>query len=598
MLADALDRIRSDKGRDGRYWYPQGAAPAFTFAIANHGAEVRGYVHQAVRLIRLAELAGGRGGHASFLFARLPSLRAEYFRGYIHEAMRAGSLAGRVELFDRGVRFLEPAMNGKSAPFDLAYQQMPAATAMLSVLIGTLGDLGKERLAPILGMRCTASAGDLAQQLYADFKDWLKTAAVASEDEVKQERRIWEFLSAAPHAVGPGDITDQSILEFWEDANRDEAPVDGFRSFRSAARKMLGYRSLMVERQTESRFSPLDRDTGRAFDLADTRSNVIQMKVQPRELEIGQDSSSSPLLDLQQAPANEAKWLRSQEEAAVLADLFGDGRAGDDAEDDGKDLRLRPLFRDGPPTAEFYLTLARYTFFGRWQNAISSQLKEKRNRIDFERALDNTLDKLRGPLAREASYALLIDRYQGIAKDLPAVAGATAWSLAVRRDVNAIVGLEGFGADMVETLRDEIATHYAGQEGRRPNRLEQLAIVIGLEGSRVGAALKKAYKAIDRAGWRDMAKKSKVDELGDPKMGAALAAGIAPLVALIPPVANAARWLAVAATAEAFEHDMLRFRANFEAMYVDPSLQEAPNRRVVKKRKARQPQAGPEGKPA
>ena len=540
---------------NGRFWCPQYLQEPLAARVAMNGVDLLNSIHQAVRLVRIADRIEPRRGYEVFFHVRLKSLREEEFRREIGKALAEGRLAGVASATGDGVRLDEPAMASPSGKaFDLATGQMPEIAAVIDIVHNMVWHEARDILSGVTGTRPERSARDVANALHARVRAFIAEHSEASH-AIRQASWITAFLKASGRLGSlPDALDDAAILDFWEGPGLDPEAPDGFRRFRNAARRMLVWRMAWIAKNIEKTFLSYSQGVEEGgFDLEALEGRRALARTGSGDTDDdGAEGFVSPLSRLVEEPASRVKWISGKGKDA-LADLVADSHADDD-DASGEDGSC--LFPDGPPDGAFARTFVRYAWFGRLQDRCIEAARRKR-----------PLD-----LASEGNgYAEVADRIGAIGEDVRLAAEAATRALLDRGHLAGASALMRLAPEDFRAFAEEMRSGAHGMLRNDPATIMRLwRARIDQPDNAVGKRLRDAYRAVNREGFRSQ-------DADDPDIGEALAAGVEPAFALARLVAQALPPIAAMATAGAFEGDAVRFHAVFTRLYGRSETAERPD---------------------
>lgn len=582
-LSDVIDRTEPDGSR----WCPPRVASALIDLITDRDARLSSALQGTVRLARLLQLIDGRhywaplyrGKNGPFGLQRLTS---QAFRNLLTQAVAAGRIdPAIVAVTEAGVTFLEPELCTRAGSVtqlaSLSFGAMPMLGGLLTVLHEALGiHVVADRLLPLLTTgRPTAPAFEIANSLTRALDTWL-TGNLDTSHYLRQARAIRSFLSARD-IYDPVLIDDAVILAFWQEQVRRQidTDLDGFRLFKSAARKLMLYRDQMRSIAAADGLSnPVDIDA-----VPPGRVSLAGALV-PDETEGGW---RSPLVDLTSVPADQIKWL-TKTERQQLANFLDQSPFPDHPPDGQDSVEANRHKATGGGLAlglrydlALWRTLLRADVFGDVQAKLTQRLRDDGQ---VGAAIDATINAVPA-----SAYCDALETYRAIRAqvelamlatlDVLATHGAPVAGLlveclgdeAARQDMRVLIG-PGVASDASPEPADEdveIAPS-SDMHGDLRSRIES-ALREATRTSEAGSSTslddllrraKKARKAIRRRGFG-------VADADDKLAG--FVAAVEPLIRLLRELDRLIATLAMTGRCDTLEADRIEFLATFQLLY-------------------------------
>jgi hypothetical protein len=369
----------------------------------------RNYASAVLELCHLIHIADacGRGQGFAFFFWDSGPARSSAFRGYVSQSLNPAT--GRRTDFSADSSGV--TITYGDGVFSVTYSRMPFLSALLELLITTVGyreldGLFTAMLADPGRENTSRHANQLSKVIYDYLKEHLPTAQIQ-----RKFRRLIAFLEDRFGAsFEPSAIDDRAVMDFWlSESGRD--PVDGV-DFKTFLAVFKGFTRL---RQT------LDQGAGiHALEApmaigTDREAGEIEPDAVLGIVETV-DEYRSPLLSLQEPPADAVKFLNKREMAVV--DLLMDS---------------------GPVALSLPLSLIRCEVFGRAQGQITQALRRKAGSNELGALIDNGASQ---------TYLERKEEFRRISFHMDRVLKASLHALAGARNREAIL--------LVLTLRPDI----------------------------------------------------------------------------------------------------------------------------------------------
>lgn len=536
----ALGLTLEREAANGQLWCPPQIAGKLKRYLTNYAKELDGLSQQAVRLLYAMEFADGNGA-LGFMYGRLGKLTSANCRSAF-EGVRLEEI-GR---FDGEILSLhEPHLAADSGrAFEISISQMPLIAAFIDAAHNMLGFDAVRSIMEPLWLPHPQTAKEVAKTLRADLIDWLRPG-LAKEHYLKQARVMGLFLQACDISR-PDDIGDEAILSLWE-AETGKMPdgmdvrsfergsVDGFKTYENAARLVLIYREALraawAEREAETRtvsFGETGDEAGRIPEIGvydrehDTVPGLPRDMIQLEAL----DDWVSPLIHLQQAPADQVKWLDGKQ-SGFLARFIEDAAASS------------ALFSIGRPDPMLALTIARYGVFAPFQRSW---------RAGFESG--------NAPDTPIAGYHACMEDWERIAETLRTVRLAAAYILTCRESMQ---GLVLFG-EIDQARTRELVLEVSPGLSDPQSMLQAFANRVETTDNSLVSCGRKAYARFNRAGFR------KQDRF-DNSMLMSLEAGASHITPLLILVEEIISRLKVTSILDSYDSDAARFVSGYRRLY-------------------------------
>lgn len=297
-------------------------APKFAPAVCRRLAReivcrtYAGAIFELCHLARIGDAAFGRAGYEALFWGGGPA-RADGFRRRVTAAAgRQGDCGGLI------VSAAEARMVYGDGEFAVSWSRMPLLSALMEFLVSALGYETLDR-----ALRCTPdtppdrasisrAANGIARELYAFLKAHLPSAHAQRKFHL-----VMNFLRRrhGGRGIGPQDLDDATVLDFWLFAAPGTDGEADFRKFETVFRAFVDLRSALAAGRDRARLqAPLPLGPDRAageVDPADVDAAIAHV-----------ESRRAPLDVLRAAPANAIKFLNKREVAAIaLLMEAGDG---------------------------------------------------------------------------------------------------------------------------------------------------------------------------------------------------------------------------------------------------------------------------------
>lgn len=298
-------------------------------------------VLEACHLVVFASASDAGGRYECFFWDSGPA-RTGAFKAFVEAA---GPMAPSVRADQTGV-----AIDYEEGAFTVTFGRMPFLSALVEFLMTALGYADMDALLePLTGGRVpdravvTETANAVSRRVY----DYLKTCLPTAQAQ-RKTRRMVDFLTRrAQGRVGPEDIDDAAVLDFWLETSAAGSEAADFKAYRTvfltAAR--LGQaldRALDRQRMDNPRPIGPDREAGEV-DPGDIVDAVTELDERPDVLGL-----------LDEPPAVGVKFL-NRRETDVLESLLAGCR----------------------PARTLTLSVLRNAVFGKAQARITNYLRAK-----------------------------------------------------------------------------------------------------------------------------------------------------------------------------------------------------------------------------
>ena len=281
------------------------------------------------------------GRYESFFWAGGPA-RASAFRGYIEMCQ---PLAPNVRTGGNGVEVQTDEEN-----FTVTFSRMPFLSALLEFLMTTVGyeELDGHVTPLLAGVPPRATIGEAANDIARALYDYLKEHLPSAHTQ-RKARHLIDFVSEqCVGRVGPEDVTDSVLLEFWIDRSDNEEESNDYKTYQSVFAAGVELRLLMSYALDKYRM-----DGARSIGV-----DVEAGEVDPGDIEDAMEVLEAmvlPLRALSEPPLDAVKFLNGRESETASEIALGPGIAT---------ALARSVFRNA--------------VFGRAQSRITNALRHKR----------------------------------------------------------------------------------------------------------------------------------------------------------------------------------------------------------------------------
>ena len=468
------------------------------------------------------------GGRYEPLFWDSGPARPGAFKAFVEAAV---PLAPSIRADPTGV-----AIDYGDGAFTVTFGRMAFLSAMVDFLMTALGYTDMDDLLePLTGgfvpdrAVVTETANAVSRRIY----DYLKTCLPTAQAQ-RKTRHMVDFLKHRLQGrIGPEDIDDTVVLDFWLEASTGGGETADFKAYRTVFRMAarlgdaLGH-ALERQRMDNPRSIGSDRQAGEV-DPGEILDAVTELDEQPDVLEL-----------LEEPPAAGVKFLNGRE-TDVLEGLLTGCR----------------------PARTLALSVLRNAVFGKAQARLTNHLRSKPDVKTLGRFIDESA---------VTDYAGQVDDYETLRGHLERVLLAALFALVRMRRATAIDLLLGLYPDLdLKHLAQELTGpgvlggNVVPLRGQTPTErfLDMLNVTERLDGelARIMGEARTAFRALTRKGFND-------SDLEDEAIGNGFAAG-AP--ALLTARRDVAAFLDVRISGidwrAAFADDSETFRRQFHVLY-------------------------------
>ena len=490
----------------------------------------RSYASAVLEVCHLVVFAAAcdAGGRYERLFWDSGPARTGAFKAFVESA---GPMAPPIRSEPTGV-----VIDYGDGTFTVTFGRMPFLSALVEFLMTALGYADMDGLLEPLtdgGVCDRAVVTDTANAVSRRIYDYLKTCLPTAQTQRKTRRMVDFLVRRSQGSIGPEDVDDDAILEFWLEASAAGGEAADFKSYRTvfvtAAR--LGEaldRALARQRMDNPLPIGSDREAGEV-DPGDVLDAVTELEEGPDVLAL-----------LDESPAVAVKFL-NRREIDVLDSLLVGCRS----------------------TRALALSVLRNAVFGKAQARITNFLRSK---PDVE-ALGRFIEE-----ASVSDYAGQVSAYETLRGHLERVLPAALFALVRARRATAIDLLLGLHPelDLKHLAQDLTGVGVPGENvvplrGQTPSErfLDMLNVSDSLDGdlAHLMGEARSAFRALSRKGFNE-------SDLDDEAIRDGFAAGAPVLLAVRRDVAafldgrlRDIDWEA------AFTNDGETFRRQFRILY-------------------------------
>ncbi len=490
----------------------------------------RSYASAVLETCHLVVIASARdaGGRYEPLFWNSGPARPGAFKAFVEAA---GPGAPSVHADPAGV-----TIDYGDGAFTITFGRMAFLSALVDFLMTALGYADMDDLLEPLtggGVPDRAVVTETANAVSRRIYDYLKTCLPTAQAQ-RKTRRMVDFLKRrSPGRIGPEDVDDAAVLDFWLEASTGGGEAADFKAYRTvfltAARlgDALGH---ALERQRMDNPRPIgpDREAGE-IDPGDVLDAVTQLDERPDVL---------GLLDA--PPAAGVKFLNGRE-TDVLESLLAGCR----------------------PARTLALSVLRNAVFGKAQARLTNHLRSQPDVKALGRFIDT---------ATVTDYAAQVDAYVSLRGHLERVLLAALFALVRARRATAIDLLLGLYPDLdlkhlaqELTGPDALGGNVVSLRGQTPTErfLDMLNVTERLDGelARIMGEARGAFRALSRKGFNESDLDDEAVRDGFAAGAPALLAARREVVAFLDSRLGGCDWRA------AFADDSETFRRQFHILY-------------------------------
>jgi hypothetical protein len=410
------------------------------------------------------------GGRYEPLFWDSGPARSGAFKAFVESA---GPLAPSIRADPAGV-----AIDYGDGTFTVTFGRMAFLSAMVDFLMTALGYADMDDLlAPLSGGNVpdravvTKTANAVSRRIY----DYLKTCLPTAQAQ-RKTRRIVDFLKRRSQSrIGPEDVDDAAVLDFWLEASTGGSEGADFKAYRTvfvtAARlgDALGH-ALERQRMDNPRSIGSDREAGEV-DPGEVLEAVTQLDEKPDVLGL-----------LDELPAASVKFLNGRETDVLEGLLIG-----------------------CRPARTLVLSVLRNAVFGKAQARLTNHLRSKPDMKTLRRFIEE---------ATITDYAKQVDTFETLRGHLDRVLLAALFALVRARRASAIdlllglypkLDLKHLAQEFVEP--GELGDNVVPLRGQTPSErfLDMLNVTERLDGelARIMGEARAAFRALSRKGFTE-----------------------------------------------------------------------------------------------
>ena len=263
-----------------------------------------GAILELCHLIHIADACGAGEGYFHFIRGHGPA-RSAGFKGAIHNSLKVPDWRGtRVTATPSGVD-----ISYSDDGFSVTYSRMPFLSALMEFLVSSIGfgdldDVLREMLGPGISKdKVSKHANALSRRVYGYLKDHLPTA--------QNMRKFYHLIDFMEECCGadfpPTAIDDEAVLNFWTSKTADGPTSEGdFKTYESVFRGFLRLRHAL-EQATDLYALEGAKSIGGDREVGEVDPDSIHAMIETV------DEYRSPLLALQEPPADTIKFLNNKE---------------------------------------------------------------------------------------------------------------------------------------------------------------------------------------------------------------------------------------------------------------------------------------------
>lgn len=194
---DLVNAMRTTVGRDNGHWVGIDRGRILRQQVAARSRFLDILANRAVRLALLMEAAEPKG-FLYLLYYRITRLSSREFRAVVEDAARRGRLAGRFDVSDDGITFLDKGCSYyKKGAFSLGWKAFPLTAAYFDFIMNCLlYDKVKALLEPLFSAPHEPAIADtVAQRFRSEFDAWL-IGRSTTEHGIKLEQKLRPFIDS------------------------------------------------------------------------------------------------------------------------------------------------------------------------------------------------------------------------------------------------------------------------------------------------------------------------------------------------------------------------------------------------------------------
>jgi hypothetical protein len=430
-----------------------------------------GAVLELCHLAHIAEACGAGAGYVDFFWAHGPA-RSSGFRGTLQKSFLSPTWRGtNLKISAAAIDIQYP-----DGAFSVTFSRMAFLSSLMHFLFYSvdycdLDDVFREMMVPgISKAGVSTSANNLSRRLYDYLKDHLSTAQT-----MRKRHSLIDYMQErhGPYFT-PLAIDDETILDFWiSKPSLDVAGGSDFKTYESVFRAFLRLRQAL-EQAADLYVIDGGLSIGSDREAGEVDPDTIQTMIE------AVDEYRSPLLALQEPPADAIKFLNNKE------------RSG-----------LELLMDCGKAAFDLSVSLMRCEVFAKGQGRITQALRRKVDAQELHKVIDD---------CAQQTYEDRKDEFSRTSLHIDSMLLASLFSLVQARNEEAIslivalkpdLDLSSF-ADVLQT-EDETADNVvmfnsASVSDRFMNMIDDTEKV-GKDVVSLVADARKTFKGISRQGF-------------------------------------------------------------------------------------------------
>ncbi|MEE8515417.1 MAG: hypothetical protein V3T02_02145 [Alphaproteobacteria bacterium] len=287
-------------------------APKFTPDISRRLARdiicrtYAGAIYELCHLTHIADQVFGTQGFEDLFWGHGPARAAE-FREQFETAMSGSGRCQNLAIDKNGIRIGYP-----DGEFTTTFGRMAYLSAVIEFLVSAIGyaelddALRGENTQPVTMASLSHAASAITREVYGFLKPHL-----ASVHAQRKFRFLMSFLKIRNgDGVGPEDLDDEAVLDFWIFASTSAETNVDFRTFKTVFVSFIDMRDALAaarDRAAMKAAMPLgpDRENGE-IDPAEVETALVHI-----------EARRAPFDQLRTPPASAVKFLNKRETAAI-----------------------------------------------------------------------------------------------------------------------------------------------------------------------------------------------------------------------------------------------------------------------------------------
>lgn len=265
-----------------------------------------GAIYELCHLAHIADQVFGAQGFEALFWGHGPA-RAGEFREQFETAMSGSGRRQNLTIDKNGIRIAYP-----DGEFTTAFGRMPYLSAVMEFLVSAIGyadldhALRGKNTPPVTMASLSHAASAITHEVYGFLKPHLPS--------VHAQRKFRFLMSFLRHrhgdSVGPEDIDDDAVFDFWIFASTSAETNVDFRTFKTVFLTFIQMRdALAAARDRAAMTAPIplgpDRENGE-IDPAEVETALVQI-----------EARRAPFHQLRTPPASAVKFLNKRETAAI-----------------------------------------------------------------------------------------------------------------------------------------------------------------------------------------------------------------------------------------------------------------------------------------